>query len=118
MEQLVSHDLDDLGAVAARVISFAGEEKVWLFIGEMGVGKTTLIQRTCKALGVKDAVQSPTFSIVNEYLCDQGDVVYHFDFYRVAHIEEALDIGVEEYFSSGNICMIEWPERVGNAFTG
>ena len=78
----------------------------------MGVGKTTIIKVICKELGIIDEVQSPTFSIVNEYLTDKDEKVYHFDFYRIENIEEVYDIGIEEYFDSGNICLIEWPENI------
>ncbi|MCL4163659.1 UNVERIFIED_CONTAM: hypothetical protein GTU68_014911 [Idotea baltica] len=81
-------------------------------MGQMGAGKTTLIKAICGALQVLDEVNSPTFSIVNEYLTVKGDTLYHFDFYRLESEEEAYHIGVEEYFYSGNTCMIEWPERV------
>ena len=101
MEQLFSYGLDDLDKVASRIIDFAGEEKIWLFLGEMGAGKTTLISQICKKLGVQDAVQSPTFSVVNEYLSNKQEPVYHFDFYRMDDVVEAMDIGIEEYFYSG-----------------
>lgn len=86
--------------------------KIWIFDGEMGAGKTTLIKSICKNLGVMDEVSSPTFSIVNEYKTVDGKTVYHFDFYRVKSIEEAYDMGVEDYFNSGNLCLIEWPEKI------
>ena len=98
---------------AARVIIKAGEkEAVWLFTGEMGVGKTTLIKAICRQKSVLDEVSSPTFSIVNEYLTEADETIYHFDFYRLEKQEEALDIGLEEYLYSGNLCMLEWPEKI------
>ena len=98
---------------AARAIIKAGEkEAVWLFTGEMGVGKTTLIKAICRQKGVLDEVSSPTFSIVNEYLTEAYETIYHFDFYRLEKQEEALDIGLEEYLYSGNLCMLEWPEKI------
>ena len=86
----------------------------WMFIfsGAMGSGKTTFIKYICKVLGVKSGISSPTFSLVNEYECTNGSVVYHFDFYRIKDIQEAYDIGYEEYFYSGNYCFIEWPEKI------
>ena len=98
---------------AARAIIKAGEkEAVWLFTGEMGAGKTTLIKAICRQKGVLDEVSSPTFSIVNEYLTEADETLYHFDFYRLEKQEEALDIGLEEYLYSGNLCMLEWPEKI------
>ena len=88
--------------------------KVILFTGEMGVGKTTLIKQLCKTLGVKDATSSPTFSLVNEYHTDNNQTVYHFDFYRLNKETEALDMGVDDYFYSGNWCFVEWPEKIEN----
>jgi tRNA threonylcarbamoyladenosine biosynthesis protein TsaE len=85
---------------------------IWTFDGEMGAGKTTLIKAVCKQLGVVDEVSSPTFSLVNEYKTTIGKTIYHFDFYRIKNIEEVYDIGYEDYFFSGNICLIEWPEKV------
>jgi tRNA threonylcarbamoyladenosine biosynthesis protein TsaE len=78
----------------------------------MGDGKTTLIKSICKNLGVIDDVSSPTFSLVNEYKTKNGEIIYHFDFYRIKSINEAYDIGIEEYFESGNICLIEWPNMI------
>ena len=109
---LKSNGLEDLGQVAAKVIAFGGDHKIWLLMGPMGSGKTTLSKVLCKELGVMGMVQSPTFSLVNEYLTETGNTVYHFDFYRIEDIEEVSNIGIEEYFDSGNLCLIEWPERV------
>ena len=86
--------------------------KVILFNGEMGVGKTTLIKQLCKTLGVKDATSSPTFSLVNEYQTNNNQTVYHFDFYRLNKETEALDMGVDDYLYSGNWCFIEWSEKI------
>jgi tRNA threonylcarbamoyladenosine biosynthesis protein TsaE len=93
-------------------LNYAGDDKIWIFKGEMGAGKTTLIKSIAKSLGVQDGVSSPTFSIVNEYQSVTEGVVYHFDFYRIDDPREALEIGVEEYFYSGKICLIEWAEKV------
>ena len=104
--------LHDLDQVAAQILELAGRWTVWLFHGEMGSGKTTLIKRVGRKLGVTDAMSSPTFSIVNEYLTAGGKSVYHFDFYRIKNESEAFDIGSEEYFYSGDLCLIEWPEKI------
>ena len=110
--------LADLPDVAKSIIDFAGEEKIWVLLGEMGAGKTTLSKALCKILGVEDMVQSPTFSIVNEYEDKDGDAIFHFDFYRLESPEEALAIGVDDYFYSGNICLIEWPQKIGGLLPG
>lgn len=104
--------LDELEWVSKKLIREFGHNKTWLFEGEMGAGKTTLIKQICKQLGVVDTVTSPTFSIVNEYLTQDGDTIYHFDFYRLKHETEALDIGVDEYFNSNCLCFIEWPSKI------
>lgn len=108
-----AHSLLELPNVAASIIDFAFEEKIWVLVGEMGAGKTTLTKAIGKALGIIDTVHSPTFSIVNEYLTVKEDTVFHFDFYRLETPEEALNIGVEDYFYSGNLCLIEWPQKIG-----
>ena len=107
VDQLV--ELDD---VARRLLNEGRDQSVWLFEGDMGAGKTTLIKAICRQLGVISVVQSPTFGIINEYSTQAGEAVYHFDCYRLRNEAEALDIGVEEYFDSGNYCLIEWPERI------
>ena len=104
--------LQELPGAAQQLLNFAGEEKIFVFEGSMGAGKTTFIKEVCLALGVSDLVSSPTFSIVNEYLTGDNLTVYHFDFYRIKDLQEAYDIGYEEYFYSGNICLIEWPEKI------
>ncbi len=110
--QLRVKSLSELRAAADRIITFAGEERVFLFFGEMGAGKTTLIKELCSVLDVQDTTSSPTFSIVNEYVSAQG-TVYHFDFYRLKNETEALDMGYEDYFYSGAWCFVEWPEKIG-----
>lgn len=105
--------LDELELVAQKVID-QQPSKVILFHGEMGVGKTTLIKQLCKTLGVSSATSSPTFSLVNEYETIDNQVVYHFDFYRLKNETEALDMGADDYFYSGNWCFIEWAEKIPN----
>ena len=105
-------DLEQISKAAQDVIAACGNETVWLFEGTMGAGKTTLIKAVCRELGVLNTVQSPTFSIVNEYLTDVGETIYHFDCYRLKNGTEAYDIGVEEYLDSGNLCLIEWPDKI------
>jgi tRNA threonylcarbamoyladenosine biosynthesis protein TsaE len=103
---------DDLVEVAEAFLQRAGDCPVWVFYGEMGSGKTTFIKTLCARMGVKDAMSSPTFSIVNEYRVGGEKKIYHFDFYRIKNEEEAYDIGSEEYFYSGDLCFIEWPEKI------
>lgn len=89
-----------------------GDNKVFAFHGSMGAGKTTFIKALCEELGVTETVGSPTFAIINEYKDGQGLPIYHFDFYRINKLEEVYDFGYEDYFYSGNLCLIEWPELV------
>jgi len=103
--------LSDLRAIAQRIVEELDEFKVWLFYGEMGSGKTTLIKEICKEAGVADVMSSPTFSIVNEYETAGGQA-FHFDFYRIKNETEAYDIGTDEYFYSGSPCFVEWPEKI------
>ncbi|HYG37812.1 MAG TPA: tRNA (adenosine(37)-N6)-threonylcarbamoyltransferase complex ATPase subunit type 1 TsaE [Cytophagales bacterium] len=116
--QLINKDLKDLPEIAKTIISFAGSLKIWLFYGEMGSGKTTLIKEICSLFKVNESVTSPTYSIVNEYMSDSGKKLYHFDFYRVRSEAEVLDIGYEEYFYSDNYCFVEWPEKIPNLIPG
>lgn len=105
--------LEDISVIAKEIISSVSS-KTLLFYGEMGTGKTTLIKEIVKQLGVEDVAHSPTFSLVNEYLSRKGEIIYHFDFYRIEQEEEAYDIGIEEYFYENNWCLIEWPKKVEN----
>ncbi len=110
--ELFCKALEELPKVAAQIVAFAQEEKIWLFNGEMGAGKTTLIKAVCEQLEVIDNVSSPTFAIVNEYLTRKHRVIYHFDFYRIKNEREVADIGIEEYFDSGNYCFLEWASLI------
>jgi tRNA threonylcarbamoyladenosine biosynthesis protein TsaE len=105
---------DELERVSHCLIEAAEDFKVIVFRGDLGAGKTTLIKNMCKLLGVKDAIRSPTFSIVNEYKSADNEGIFHFDFYRLNKEEEAYDIGAEEYFYSGKLCLIEWPSKIEN----
>jgi tRNA threonylcarbamoyladenosine biosynthesis protein TsaE len=113
MAEVVIKNTEDLDRAAAEFIGKIGDNRILAFYGSMGAGKTTFITALCKALGVKDVVNSPTFTIVNEYRTPTGRSVYHFDFYRLNKISEAQDIGFEEYlYETDGLCVIEWPEVV------
>ncbi len=103
---------EDMPAAAAKILEQMSSEHIFAFYGEMGAGKTTLIKAFCHVLGSGDVVHSPTFSLVNEYEDGKGKSLYHFDFYRIKHIEEVYDMGFEEYIYSGDYCFLEWPERI------
>jgi len=109
----IEFTIEQLESVAQQIIA-QQPQKVILFHGEMGVGKTTLIKQLCKTLGVLEATSSPTFSLVNEYEMSKNQLVYHFDFYRLKNEMEALDMGADDYFYSGNWCFIEWAEKIPN----
>lgn len=110
--ELRTQQLEDLPRIAQEILTLKGKEQILAFSGEMGAGKTTLISAICNALKVQDAISSPTYSLVNEYLRENGEKVYHFDFYRIDSEEEAMDMGVEDYFESGSLCLVEWPEKI------
>lgn len=112
MKKIEIREENELKEVAHVIISLLEEHRVVCFHGEMGAGKTTLIKVICEQLGVEDSMSSPTFSIVNEYRDRDDYPIYHFDFYRVENFQEAQDIGAEEYFYSGDLCLIEWPEMI------
>ncbi|WP_020527899.1 tRNA (adenosine(37)-N6)-threonylcarbamoyltransferase complex ATPase subunit type 1 TsaE [Flexithrix dorotheae] len=109
---LTSSSLADLNDIAGKIVEFSSDQKIWLFEGEMGVGKTTLIKHLAERLGSEDLINSPTYGLVNEYEDGNGNPFYHFDFYRIKNEVEALEMGCEEYFYSGNICLIEWPSKI------
>ena len=106
------HKEEELERAAQVLLEVFKNNRVFIFSGALGSGKTTYIKYICKVLGVLGGISSPTFSLVNEYACTDGSVVYHFDFYRIKDLQEAYDIGYEEYFYSGNYCFIEWPEKI------
>ena len=108
-----NYTLNQLPEIAHELIK-KGNGKILLFYGAMGAGKTMLIKELVKQLDSDDVVASPTFSLVNEYQTQNGELIYHFDFYRIKIEEEAMDMGVEEYFSSGNRCLVEWPDKIKN----
>lgn len=111
---LITYQLENIASIAPEIIQVAKHEKIWLFEGEMGAGKTTLIKALCHEAGVQGNVQSPTFSIVNEYKTKANETIYHFDCYRLKSEEEAYDIGVEEYLDGQHRCWIEWPDKIEN----
>jgi tRNA threonylcarbamoyladenosine biosynthesis protein TsaE len=104
-------DLDHIRETAREFIDNMGNRKVFAFYGKMGAGKTTFIKAICEELGVEDVITSPTFAIINEY-SGKDDTIYHFDFYRIKKLEEVYDMGYEDYFYSGALCFIEWPELI------
>jgi tRNA threonylcarbamoyladenosine biosynthesis protein TsaE len=104
-------DLEHIGEAARQFVSIIGDRHVFAFYGHMGAGKTTFIKAVCEELGVKDVITSPTFAIVNEYEASTAPI-YHFDFYRIKKLEEVYDMGYEDYFYSGALCFIEWPELI------
>ncbi len=107
------YNLNDLPSIAKDIIENVSN-KVLLFYGDMGVGKTTLIKELVRQLNVDDIVSSPTFSLVNEYRSQDGNTIYHFDFYRIEEETEALDMGIEDYFDDDAWCFVEWPNKVKN----
>ena len=112
--KIVVNCVSELELAATSLLGLINDNNIICFYGEMGVGKTTFIKEICKKLKVEDVVSSPTFSIINEYLTENNESVYHFDFYRTEKEEEAFDIGYEEYFYQGNLCLIEWPEKISS----
>jgi tRNA threonylcarbamoyladenosine biosynthesis protein TsaE len=112
MFQIQLSGLSALRESAGLLISHFKNERVFAFYGTMGAGKTTFIKALCRELGSSDNVTSPTFALINEYTASEGEIIYHFDFYRIKKLEEAFDLGYEDYIYSGNYCFIEWPEMI------
>ncbi len=111
-QRIEVHSLERLTDVAKAILEARGDRNIIVFRGEMGGGKTTLITRIVAQAGSMDRVTSPTFAIINEYVGASKEPIYHFDFYRIDSLREAYDFGYEEYFYSGNLCLVEWPEKV------
>ena len=113
------NSLDNIHEAAKQFIAAMGDNTVFAFYGKMGAGKTTFIKAVCEELGVTDVINSPTFAIVNEYRSDEnGELIYHFDVYRIKKQEEVYDMGYEDYFYSGALCFIEWPELIEELLPG
>lgn len=112
MTEIRIDGIGDLRRAAAEFLQKKGDGNIIAFYGKMGAGKTTFITALCQELGVEDTVNSPTFTIVNEYQDGRGEPVYHFDFYRIESLREATDIGLDEYLWSGCLCLMEWPEKI------
>lgn len=110
--EIIIQDISKINEAARVFIGNMGKGKVFAFYGKMGTGKTTFIKAICQELGVEDTITSPTFAIVNEYTSGNGSPVYHFDFYRIKRLEEVYDMGYEDYFYSGHLCFLEWPELI------
>ena len=106
------NDINQIRSAARQFIDSMPAGKVFAFYGKMGAGKTTFIKAICEEMGVDDVITSPTFAIVNEYETAEAETIYHFDFYRIKKLDEVYDMGYEEYFYSGNLCFIEWPELI------
>lgn len=110
--EITIHSLEQIHDAAHRFIEAMGDNTVFAMYGKMGAGKTTFIKAVCECLGVEDVINSPTFAIVNEYRSSSGELIYHFDFYRIKKLEEVYDMGYEDYFYCGALCFIEWPELI------
>ncbi len=116
-EHRIAFSQGEIGGLAKKLIKMGERQSVWILRGPMGVGKTTLVKALVAERGIVENVTSPTFSIVNEYQDMNGQPIYHFDFYRIKNEAEAFDIGTEEYFDSGNWCLVEWPEKIPSLLT-
>lgn len=110
--KIIINNLDQIQEAAQQFVAAMGDNTVFAFYGSMGAGKTTFVKAVCEELGVEDVINSPTFAIVNEYRSTTDELIYHFDFYRIKKLEEVYDMGYEDYFYSGALCFIEWPELV------
>ena len=112
MNNIVIKDIDHIREAAREFVEHIGDHRVFAFYGKMGAGKTTFVKAICEELGVEDVITSPTFAIINEYGRLGGASIFHFDFYRIKKLEEVYDMGYEDYFYSGALCFIEWPELI------
>ena len=112
MISIVIKDIDHIREAAREFIEHIGDHRVFAFYGKRGAGKTTFVKAICEELGVDDVITSPTFAIINEYETPSNSPIYHFDFYRIKKLEEVYDMGYEDYFYSGSLCFIEWPELI------
>lgn len=112
MQHIIINSTSELPSAAKKLLEAFPDKKIFAFYGQMGAGKTTLIKSLCEVMGVNNTVSSPTFSIVNEYLSEKGEKIFHFDFYRINSEAEAYDMGYEDYFYSNAYCFIEWPEKI------
>ena len=112
MKKIICNNIIDLPKIAETLLAAYPQQKIFAFRGNLGVGKTTFIKELCRKLKVTDHTGSPSFAIINEYATQTGEIIYHFDFYRIKNLKEALDLGCEDYFYSGNYCFIEWPENI------
>ena len=112
MKKIICNNINDLPEIAETLLTAYPEQRIFAFRGNLGAGKTTFIKELCRKLGATDHTGSPSFAIINEYATQSGETIYHFDFYRINHLKEALDIGSEDYFYSGNYCFIEWAENI------
>ncbi|MCD4773240.1 MAG: tRNA (adenosine(37)-N6)-threonylcarbamoyltransferase complex ATPase subunit type 1 TsaE [Bacteroidales bacterium] len=111
-QSIICKSIKELDKIAKQLIKTHPNKRIFAFYGKMGSGKTTFIKSICKVLGSDDIINSPTFSLVNQYLTQDNESLFHFDFYRIEKLEEVMDIGYEEYFYSGSYCFIEWPEMI------
>lgn len=109
--ELIVENLTELSVAAREIAAYAADRKIWLFTGEIGAGKTTLIQRICQHYGVSEKVTSPTYSLINQYQSDRG-IIYHLDLYRLNSLDEAIDIGIEDLLYGDARCLIEWPDLI------
>ncbi|MCI5983518.1 MAG: tRNA (adenosine(37)-N6)-threonylcarbamoyltransferase complex ATPase subunit type 1 TsaE [Marinilabiliaceae bacterium] len=116
MQQFIAHNLDELESIAPKILAAIGRSRVVAMDAPMGAGKTTLVKALCKALGSISVVNSPTFAIINDYELPTGASVFHFDLYRLKNIDEAYNMGFDEYFYSGNYCFVEWPDIAADLF--
>lgn len=112
IQEVTIKNLSDIDRAATKFLEKIRDNRLVAFFAPMGAGKTTFTTALCRHLGVEDAICSPTFTIVNEYMTSEGETIYHFDFYRINRLSEAIDIGLDDYLYSGNLCLMEWPENI------